>query len=428
MMRRRLERARQLMEHAPLDPLDHSKVAIDSNRKLQHEWTTDSACARKITQLYREPHSKRKRIGDTELHLLSAKLHHEISQLRAKNCDVGYKTHNAVLSVFARISAAAECRKWFDTMPEKDLQSYNVMLHAYAKCGFVAHFDRLFSEMEKKQIHGSLEQPSPHTFAAVLLLLGRMSKDQRDERKTKLTKLIDKKGILNTVLANMIIGLADTAEEARMSFDRFFRHPENKIEFKEALISGEPVSLTKHDGADLKVPSTIVSQWTVQCDLQPDHTTILVLMPKCEGDTKLAEYFWKACINPHGHIVPGVREWTALLTVYKTAGSVKGMQKVWSRMLTAGTSPNQQTYGCFIKGCVRPHAIDEAAAKYNEALTMQHASSIHIHTNMMEVYASVQDKDAAAQVMRNVEHLNLPIVDRGPLMMMYQNCCSVQTS
>eukprot|EP01064_Diplonema_japonicum_P012126 TRINITY_DN1959_c0_g1_i1.p1 TRINITY_DN1959_c0_g1~~TRINITY_DN1959_c0_g1_i1.p1 ORF type:complete len:364 (+),score=101.57 TRINITY_DN1959_c0_g1_i1:55-1146(+) len=333
--------------------LGDAAKAAPAAKRAHVKLKTDKEVARMIANEFRSEHGKTARGGNE---ILGNNIKKYLARLKKEEYEIGIATHNSVLSVFSRVAFYRECRQWFEKMRHRDIQSYNNVLTAYAKAAHTYDVKKLWSGIAQEGL-----QPTSHSFVAVLTM---MKNDGRTYSLREVGKVLKAAAPLNIFIMNSALNVVSNADDAHELFTYMLK----------------------------------------KTSVTPDRFTLLAVLGKCDSNTTLAEEIWTKCIA--SGIVPTVKEWTALLAVYKDLGAMRPLHSAWTR-LAESVKPSEITYSTFIKGCVQTGSLEDGHEKYIEALKTYNATSPRIHTNMMQLCAAANNKQHADAVMANITGLAL---------------------
>eukprot|EP01061_Rhynchopus_euleeides_P019925 TRINITY_DN32662_c0_g1_i2.p1 TRINITY_DN32662_c0_g1~~TRINITY_DN32662_c0_g1_i2.p1 ORF type:complete len:487 (+),score=42.62 TRINITY_DN32662_c0_g1_i2:143-1462(+) len=377
---------------AKLSSAGQAHVSSSAQPPKNQEGLTDTGAARVLSLELRPPQGRTRRSSSSVVSgakevAFVRRVNDRITQLRREGAHISTASYNAVLSIYSRAHLHSEAKKVFHRMKSEsvplDATSFNTLLHSSAKSRSTSQFNALWGEML-----GCGVAPTSHTYTALFLLMAGNKTEAGKHRFPEeapfmggslenigvVLKEARRGGHLNLHAMNAAVGACRTAEDA----EKLFRYMTDKT------------------------------------DLEMDRFTLLGLLSKCGSDTARAGRFFTEA--KRRDLVLTVKEWTALLNVYKESGNVVKMKKVWDA-LSAEVEPSSQSYAVFVKGCVASKAVADAEAKYHEALKSQKGREAHLHTNMMQVYASVLDAAGADQVLKNAKGFG---ITPGPLLTAYK--------
>ncbi|WOK92565.1 pentatricopeptide repeat-containing protein [Canna indica] len=327
---------------------------------------------------------------------------------------------NSLVNAYGRCGSVSLARRLFDSMPERDVVSWNSVISSYSKVGCVREAFDLFAEMRSEGIH-----MDRITYGSLVSSIVANTDEGRSKELVRLGKLVHAALLtsghgldahVETALVGMYLKLGEY-EYAFLLFDR--SSDRRDVVSWSAMISG----LVQSGRAD---KALIIFQQMLSSGLAPTTSTLASAFSAC---AQLASS--KVGASIHGHVIRqglhldvaaqnslvsmyakcgGMRQslhlfeamgdrdlvsWNSAISGYAQNGHLAQAFFLFDKMRMASQRPDTITVVTLLQVCASMGALHHGKLVHNFVIRHEIAPTISLDTSLVDMYAKCGDLEAA---------------------------------
>ncbi|XP_077242865.1 tetratricopeptide repeat (TPR)-like superfamily protein [Tasmannia lanceolata] len=181
--------------------------------------------------------------------------------------DLEASVANTLLAMYAKCQCLVDARKLFDTMPQKDLVTWNGMISGYVQNGFKDEALDLFCEMQSVGV-----KPDPITFAS---FLPSFSGSAGLKQGKEIHGYIVRNGVLlDAFLKSALIDIYFKCRDVDMACKVFDRTGTVDVVIFSAMISGYVLNGLSNEALEM-------FRWLLREQIKPNSVTLASILPAC---------------------------------------------------------------------------------------------------------------------------------------------------
>ncbi|OVA09960.1 Pentatricopeptide repeat [Macleaya cordata] len=323
---------------------------------------------------------------------------------------------NALVTFYARSQDLGLARKLFNTMPERDVVSWNSMISGYSQSGFYEECLKMYGEMQSLGL-----RPNGVTVVSVLLACAQLKDLDLGMKIHQL--VIENKIEVDSAVCNSIIGLyakCGSLEYARELFEEMTGRDEVSYG---SMISGYMIHGFVDKALELfrEMKNPGLSTWNAlisglvqnnhhDCILEllhemqvmgfrPNSVTLSSILPtfsyfsNLKGGKEIHGYAIRNYYDGNIYVATGIIDtyaksgfihgayqlfeksrarsvivWTAIISAYAAHGNSDAAITLFSEMLASGIQPDPVTFTAVLTACAHSGVVDEARRIFDSML------------------------------------------------------------
>ncbi|KAH0650641.1 hypothetical protein KY290_031504 [Solanum tuberosum] len=327
---------------------------------------------------------------------------------------------NSLISMYAKFSETKAAYQLFDTMPERDIISWNSMINCYYMNGYLLESLELFKEMYNVQ--GFV--PKPELIASVISACIQ-TKNLKLGRAIHALTVVDERMETSIFLTTALVDFYWKCCEPDLAFLVFQRmEVKNEVSWT-AMISGCIAE-------ELYARAIELFRSMQLENVKPNRVTLTSILPACaelkygkeihgyafrhgfDSDTKFSSaivHMYSGCgeaLQPMKNVFDrstnkDVVMWTALITSYtRNKSSCEEAIKLFNEMLLSGIQPNDVTLLALISASTNLLSVCHGRGMHGYAFTSGLSSHLFIGNSLINMYSKCGFLKDSAQVFQEM--------------------------
>lgn len=312
---------------------------------------------------------------------------------------------NSLISMYAKFFETKTAYQLFDTMPDRDIISWNSMINCYYMNGYLLESLELFKEMYN--VHGFV--PKPELIASVVPACVQ-TKNFKLGRAIHALTIVDERMETSILLTTALVDFYWKCCEPDLAFLVFQRmEVKNEVSWT-AMISGCVAEKLHIEAVELFRSMQFEN-------VKPNRVTLTSLLPACaelkygkeihgyafrhgfDSDAKFSSavvHMYSGCGGALQTIKnvfdrstkKDVVMWTALITSYtQNKSSCREAIKLFNEMLLSGIQPNDVTLLALICACTNLLSVCHGRGMHGYAFTSGLSSHLFIGNSLINMYS-----------------------------------------
>ncbi|XP_057817148.2 pentatricopeptide repeat-containing protein At3g12770-like [Cryptomeria japonica] len=314
---------------------------------------------------------------------------------------------SALVDMYAKCGSIDKAQTLFDTMPRRDVVSWNAMIAGYAQNGFAEEALKTFEQMQLAGV-----KADSTTFASILPACAKMG---ALEQGMNIHQSIKDRGILSdVVVATALVDMYAKCGSIDKAHELFDKMPQKNVVSWNAMIVGYA------QNGFVEKALEIFKQMRL-AGVKPNCTTFASILPACgkmgalEQGMDIHQSIMEEGILSEGVVanalvdmyakcgsIDKARElfdktpqrdvfsWNTMIAGYAQNGSCKDALKIFELMKSSGTCPDTVTFACVLFACSHAGLVDEGSAYFN------HMNKLYCITPTVDHYVCMVDLLARA--------------------------------
>ncbi|XP_006353793.1 pentatricopeptide repeat-containing protein At4g31070, mitochondrial [Solanum tuberosum] len=331
---------------------------------------------------------------------------------------------NSLISMYAKFFETKAAYQLFDTMPERDIISWNSMINCYYMNGYLLESLKLFKEMYNVQ--GFV--PKPELIASVISACIQI-KNLKLGRAIHALTVVDERMETSIFLTTALVDFYWKCCEPDLAFLVFQRmEVKNEVSWT-AMISGCIAE-------ELYARAVELFRSMQLENVKPNRVTLTSILPACaelkygkeihgyafrhgfDLDTKFSSaivHMYSGCgeaLQPMKNVFDrstnkDVVMWTALITSYtRNKSSCEEAIKLFNEMLLSGIQPNDVTLLALISASTNLLSVCHGRGMHGYAFTSGLSSHLFIGNSLINMYSKCGFLKDSAQVFQEMSIRN----------------------
>ncbi|KAI5069887.1 hypothetical protein GOP47_0016188, partial [Adiantum capillus-veneris] len=331
---------------------------------------------------------------------------------------------NFIISMYGHCGSVSDARLMFDSMPKRNVVSWNAMIAVYCKHGHGKRALRLLKHMCEDGL-----QPQKSTF---ITALNACTHPDLLKRLISLHEVIAKRGHENDLaVGNALInayGKCGSAKEARKVFHR--------MQERDIVSWNSMVSAFSRNGY-LKKALELIDRMKSH-NIEPDKVTFVNLLSGCTSkkDSEMGRAFYQlvlkygyqsnvfvgtalitmfgkcGCLHDAREIFHGIRHrsvvtWNAMIVAYTQCGCSKEALQLFRGMREGGIDPDKVTFTTILDACVVPEDLEEGRTIHFYAKDCKMDQDVFVRSALVTMYGKCGSLEEAQHVFRSIESPDL---------------------
>ncbi|XP_055823634.1 pentatricopeptide repeat-containing protein At4g31070, mitochondrial [Solanum dulcamara] len=327
---------------------------------------------------------------------------------------------NSLISMYAKFSENKAAYQLFDTMPQRDIISWNSMINCYYLNGYLLESLELFKEMYNVQ--GFVLKPE---LIASILSACVQTKNLRLGRVIHGLTIVDERIETSIFLTTALVDFYWKCREPDLAFHVFQRmEVKNEVSWT-AMISGCIAEELYARALELFRSMQVEN-------VKPNRVTLTSILPACaelkygkeihgyafrhgfDSDTKFSSaivHMYSGC----GEALQAIKNvfdrsikkdvvmWTALITSYtRNKSSCQEAIKLFNEMLLSEIQPNDVTLLALISACTNLLSVCHGRGMHGYAFRSGFSSHLFIGNSLINMYSKCGFIKDSAQVFREM--------------------------
>ncbi|KAK1419903.1 hypothetical protein QVD17_29337 [Tagetes erecta] len=290
----------------------------------------------------------------------------------------------ALIDLYANCGKLSTCHKMFDTVRDRHVISWNMVISGYAREGMPEEALDLF-----KQMRGRMITPDEFTIASVVSACGNMGSLNLG---TQIHSHVFKTGVSNEFVVNSLIDMYAKCGVVESAYNIFKNQNDNSVVTWNSMMWGfahngksvEAMNLFDRMCLDEREMDDVTFLCAIQAcsdlrDLEKGkwihhklitngvmndtyvYTALLDMYAKC-GELVMAQRVFD--IMPYKSVV----SWSAMIDAYGMHGLVDMSISVFDQMIESNTKPNEITFMNILSACSHAGYVEKGQMYFNSML------------------------------------------------------------
>ncbi|XP_059067389.1 pentatricopeptide repeat-containing protein At2g39620 [Cryptomeria japonica] len=331
---------------------------------------------------------------------------------------------SALVDMYAKCGRIDKARELFDSMPQKDVVSWNAMIAGYAQNGFVEKALDTFKQMQLAGIN-----PNSVTFASILPACAKIG---ALEQGMDIHQSILQWGFSSDIIVgNALVDMYAKCNSIDKAWELFERMPQRNVVSWTAMIAGyaqnefveKAVETFKQmQLAGVKPNSTTFASILSACakmgaleqgmDIHQSimeggflsdimiGNALVDMYAKCGRINKAYELFNKM---PQRNVV----SWTAMIAGYAQNGFVEKALETFKQMQLADVKPNSTTFASILPACAKMGVLEQGVDIHQSIKDKEILSDVVVATALVDMYAKCGCIDKARELFDKMHQRNV---------------------
>ncbi|XP_057837809.2 pentatricopeptide repeat-containing protein At1g11290, chloroplastic-like [Cryptomeria japonica] len=310
----------------------------------------------------------------------------------------------ALVDMYAKCGSIDKAHELFDSMPQKDVISWNAMITGYAQNGFA---EKALETFKKMQLAGV--KPNSTTYASILsacAILGTLKQGM-----DILQSINDREILSDIVVATALVDMYAKCGSIDKACEIFDRMPQRDVISWNAMIAGYA-----QNGSVEKALGTFKQMQLA--GVNPNSTTFVSIFSTCAKMGALEQGMGihqsikdrgmlsdvvvaAALVDMHAQCgsIDKARElfekmpqrnvvsWNAMIAGYAQNGFVRNALQTFKKMQVAGVKPNSTTFSSILPACAKMGALEQGMDIHRSIMEGGFLSDIIVGNALVDMYA-----------------------------------------